>query len=342
MNSPTSIIDQRYVSSVASYATTNTRTELFQIIRALVLFLVFLLAIWLFLDFFARRFPYVRNGASLIGLEKRHLVETDIVFPADGKRKVAIFGHSKILSGFIPDTFDALSGGYSYNLAVPGSTYFVPLLKPLIEGRQVPNYILLIGGRVGSPPEDGQFHLSGHDQSIIRRLFPFRDLVRDGFSFLLNSRRRGGPATYYELAHQSVLRLRKDRGYYFIEGQSGYPNHRLPDNFSLPADRPSHIESRTEAAEESELRYLLETVEKYQIRVFFVPSIFRVNERAEAPSTNSEFANRFRNHPLVTVAGPDYWVLPNQFFSDAVHLNPEGAHEYTTRLWKLMEPYFKP
>ena len=45
-----------------------------------------------------------------------------------------------------------------------------------------------------------------------------------------------------------------------------------------------------------------------------------------------------KGHPRFTPAGPNYFLFANRYFSDPVHLNPEGARVYTRRLAEILAP----
>ena len=90
-----------------------------------------------------KMFPYIGIGSNILTNEKLHLINTESIFPPNAKRRLVIFGDSRILSGFVPALFDELSGGtiYSYNLAIPDNERFIPLMRNIISKNQIPTDI---------------------------------------------------------------------------------------------------------------------------------------------------------------------------------------------------------
>lgn len=297
---------------------------------------------WLGFYAFSRTYPFVFNGSYLIGSTKRKLAATGPVFsaPADVAR-MAVFGHSQILSGFVPARFDALADGrvQSFNFGVPGTPYFLPLLKPMLQRGEVPKYVLMVEDWRKWPPPGPAIDVIDSDEVYLRELFPFRDLGRDVLTFLINSRQRGGISAYYDTGRRAVSSMLADRGFYFIEGQSRYKNHELPASFSLPTDRPELTEPRKAVPGGPHFDYLRSAARQYGFKIFMIPSVRRVGERAPLPAINSELAERLKAYPEFRIVGPDYLVLENRYFSDPAHLNPQGAAKYTETVYELMREY---
>lgn len=173
------------------------------------------------------------------------------------------------------------------------------------------------------------------DGDIMQRVFPFRQLPRDASLFLMRSITRGGPRAYYRHCEELVSGLRADRGYFFIEGQSHFPDHRLPNGFSLASDLPHAVASRTADLRQPIFQKLVELGNRQQIQLWFVPIYYRAGEYASPSATNIGLESALRPYPCFRVLGPDYYLLPSECFSDPVHLNRKGAREYTGRLAEL-------
>ncbi len=172
-------------------------------------------------------------------------------------------------------------------------------------------------------------------------MFPFRLLPRNLVQFATRSWSRGGLLAYYEECRRQTQAMLAQKGYYFIEGQSHYPGHRLPDNFRLQTDDPSQPFLRSAATYVPTFQRLTALMERYDIRGIFVPCYFREGQVAP-PEPQSALAASLAQYPRFSVKGPDCWLLPNRYFSDITHLNEDGAAYYTRRLWTLVGPTLLP
>lgn len=132
-----------------------------------------------------------------------------------------------------------------------------------------------------------------------------------------------------------------DRGYYFIEGQSHFPNHRLPDDFALQNDHPERTYRRKVSVDVPAFGQLIALLELCDVQVLLIPPYFRDGEYAP-PHSNSDALQSLARYPRLAVLAPAYWLLPNRYFSDPVHLNPDGAELYTRMLWELTQPVLFP
>jgi hypothetical protein len=261
-----------------------------------------------------------------------------VVFPQDiVSIRVVVFGDSRVQAGFKPTLFDELSGEatYSFNLGLPATNQFVGELRTLVRRGQAPDVVALTLPWAVEADPDGWALLSD-DRAVVEAVLPFRTFFRDVTLFLLRSWSRGGPVRYYQTARAYVDRARRDRGYFFIEGMSHFPNHRLPDDFRLDGDDPSRPEPRAIAPEGPHFEELLRLREAGGFQIVFVPAYFRLGCRAPSeadPRVKEGLAARG-----IDVLGPDYWLYPNRHFSDPGHVNPEGADAYTRDLWELLAP----
>ena len=61
--------------------------------------------------------------------------------------------------------------------------------------------------------------------------------------FVFASIGHGGISGFYRECAGIGEQVLRDRGYYFIKGQSHYPGDRLPDEFSLPTDTPDKLDT---------------------------------------------------------------------------------------------------
>jgi hypothetical protein len=167
------------------------------------------------------------------------------------------------------------------------------------------------------------------------RLFPFRSLIGDTVHFLARSWSRGGPIAYYAYGSAQLDAAIAQRGYYFIAGQSHFPDHRLPADFHLPSDSKTRVLSRRCSMSSPGYKRLKKLQAAAKFKVLFVPGAERVASWGK-PHEPSKLVNEFQGS-FIEIVGPDYWLFANQYFSDPVHLNPSGARKYTERLWELLE-----
>ncbi|MFO0949471.1 MAG: hypothetical protein U1D30_26755 [Planctomycetota bacterium] len=306
-------------------------------------FLAFLGCAWLVCLAIYKAFPWIQPGSDLVYAAKLQRTTAPSLFPDDAKnkRRVVIFGDSKVLCGFIPSRFDELSGGrtYSFNLGLPNARHFVQELKTLCEHGQVPTDVLLTVPWSSNPPPTLRERLLD-DEWLREQIAPFHHFPRDLLLFILRARRSGGIVASYRRAEADVQTMLDQRGFYFIEGQSHFPNHQLPDDYVLQRDDPTAQHPRVLETSGPEFETLLELMKKYHFRVYFVPRYLRATEASQPPDFNVAVKEKLQGYPDIQVLGPDYVLYPNRYFSDIAHLNPTGAEEYTAYLWRLFEPQF--
>lgn len=300
-------------------------------------------ALWILFFVADSALPYIRPGAEVVYTAKSKVVQTGSLFRPDAPVKLVMVGNSQVLTGFQPELFDSLSGATvsSYNIGLPDFLMFADNLEKLCRRGETPTHVLLI-----FPWSDGEesssslFNPGIDDNRVISQLFPFRKLPRNLLLFAARSHSRGGLRVYYADCRRQSEAMLAQKGYYFIEGQSHYPGHRLPEDFRLQKDDPKKPFTRSVSTNSSEFLRLSAIVEQHGVKLIFVPRYFREGEVGPSAPTSTITAN-LSAHPKISVQGPDCWLLPNRFFSDPTHLNPEGAAHYTRHLWELLEPILK-
>ena len=251
-----------------------------------------------------------------------------------------IFGNSKVLSAFRPTSFDSLAGLRSYNLGLPDEERFIGNLETLSKRGRPPRFVLLTLTRSAAQKPVTVFRYLDRDRAMMDSMFPFRHFPRDLTLFLLRSRARGGPGAFYRQSESIVARMEAERGYYFIEAQAYGAGHRLPPGFHLPGDRPAFVNARARL-NARDIARLRSIAERYGMQIWLVPMYYRPGEYAPPPPENADLAAMVRTEPRIHLAGPDYWILPCEHFSDPSHLNPEGAEAYTRRLAELLSPVLR-
>jgi hypothetical protein len=298
-----------------------------------------LAALWLIFYVCSRKLSGIRPAQLIVYDAKVHDLSRSVQFTENIKNRILIFGDSRILSGFIPELFDD-SGSItrSFNFGLPATVHFLSVLEDIVKGGQIPTHVILTVGW-SQDNMDGSDNASPDDQKkLIDSLFPFRMLPRDLTLFLIRSRNRGGIIKYYRYGSQCVKNMLAERGYYFIEGQSMYPDHRLPEGFRLKKDRPDKVLLRRFNTGSRIFKRLKELHDQHGINFYIVPCYYRKGAYAE-PSIQNSNAEVFKKYKGFQVLGPEYYLFPNKYFSDPAHLNPEGAEVYTKKLRHLLADY---
>ena len=316
-------------------------SEVPRLLGQLTRFALLLLAGWLLMTIVQAGLPYIRPGAVLIYEAKQDRIESGKVFESGAGVRVAVFGDSRILSGFRPEVFDALGGpGFSsFNLALPDSRRFQAELTALCARGEVPTHVFLTVAWSDDPvPRFDPFRPLPDDTEVLESLVPFRDLPRNLTLFLLRSITRGGPRTYYRAGALEIEKMLAARGWYFIEDSSHFPEHRLPEDFELESDTPTEVRARSLDPTVPAFEDLTALAEEHDLRIVYIPVFYRQGAFAPAPPENVEAAAVLADSERIRLLGPDYWLFPNRLFSDPVHVNPDGAEIYTRRVWQLVEP----
>lgn len=287
-----------------------------------------------------RALPYIQPGSVIVYAAKENLERGEDLYPArvPSSSRLLVFGNSKVLTGFIPGVFDSLVGLpiYSYNMGKPDESHFVAGLEYLARRRQTPHRILLT-----LPWSTDASDSLPDDAGIMARLFPFRKFPRDLILFSILALRHGGLAASYRRGEETVRTMERNRGWYFIEGQSHFPGNAIPDELRFGSDRPQVVDDPAFAPRGIEFRRLNDLAEKFDICIYIVPSYHRVGELAPSPELATGVAARMRAFPRFKVVGPNYFLFANRDFSDPVHLNPEGAQLYTRKLAEIMQPVLR-
>ncbi|WP_395697859.1 hypothetical protein [Methylocella sp.] len=203
--------------------------------------------VWLALFGAMRIFPYVQNGAEAVGAAKWRMAQgTGPLLDPAAPVRILAFGNSKTLAGFHPSVFEEAlgDGASSYNLAIPGESRFVHLLETALASGARPTHVLVQLPPKTEPADASLWAFLLDNTQMANFLFPFRGFVRDAIIFAFEAHHRGGLAAQYASNTAQIELLKRQRGYFFIKSQSHYPGDRLPDDYSLPTDRPDKQETR--------------------------------------------------------------------------------------------------
>ncbi len=312
---------------------------------ALAGFLALLGTLWILFYIIWRGLPYIQPGADLIRAAKLDLANRGAVFPPEvsSSERMLVVGNSAMLAGFLPRQFDGLIAEdagtkvHSFNFGLPDYEFFTKQdLGNLVLKDQAPQRILLQLRWNPAPEETTPFHFLFDDDGIMNDLLPFRKLPRNLALFTLRASSFGGPAAFYRYAAISVGKMVEDRGWYFIEGQSHYPGNRLPDDFHLESDTPAHIADSGFIPTGAEFAGINDWAKQYNIRIYLIPGYFRIGAQGAPPQSVNTSAARMTPYSQFTAVAPNYFLYPNRYFSDPVHLNAEGARVYTAELAHVM------
>ena len=270
--------------------------------------------------------PYIRPGAEIINESKVSTLSGGELYPTRASIRVAVFGNSRILSGFVPERFDRQVGRgvASFNLALAGNSFFLDELERLANSGSPPTHVLL-QSVWASQNGDSFLDAIKQDRAIINWAFPFRTFPRDLMLFVVLSRSRNGLMAYYRKSAETVQAVAKDRGYFFIESQSHFPGHRLPDDYTLPTDTPLIVSPRPVTTSGRAFERIEQLSRKYHFQVFLIPDNFRRDAFAEPPAMNEVVDRGLAPFKRFHRIGPDYFLFENRYYSDPVHLNPEGG-----------------
>jgi hypothetical protein len=315
----------------------SVATELQSILASLGGLLAVCAVVWLALFALSQRFPYVMVGSAAVYNSKEFTIANSQLLDESKECRVLAFGSSKVLSGFVPSLFDHLLNCSSYNLGLPATEHFMPELEKLLARGERPSHILVTIPWT-SPPDhrNSLFHFPDDDAAVLAHVFPFRTWVHDSFILLYRSPKFGGIRKTYLQAEQSIQNMNSQKGYYFIAGESHYPNNELPNDFRLDSDQPQKVEPRTVDTTLKSFRRLNDLAQQYNFQVLLVPTYRRPGEVAPVPEINSTEVDTLKPFDHFKVLGPDYYVLDRKYFSDILHLNPDGAQVYTSKLSHLV------
>jgi hypothetical protein len=316
--------------------------------RGLLYFALLCGAAWISLFALYIRFPYLQSGSDIVTAAKRSYSLTHPLFDKDAYIRILVFGDSKTLAAFNPRVFDnqlakdGISGEVqSFNEGLPGEKRFVVYLEQLLASGIRPTHILVQFSPVEEDHETKWSDWLRHDKMIVDTLFPFRTLPRNLALFLFSSPGRGGISEFYRESARLAEQVIRDRGYFFITGQSHFQGDRLPDDYRLATDTPTRTFSRPIDTTPIAFARLSALSKRYDFKVLFFPAPYRTGEFAPAPIRRSPVA-AIAAWPQFVIAGEDYWLMPPRYFSDPIHTNISGAEIYSARLASLLAPLLQP
>lgn len=300
------------------------------------MFLSLAAGVWVCCDAFYSHFLYIRPGSDLVHRLKTDKLSRARLFDANARIRVLAFGNSKTMAGFMPAVFAPAAGPdvETYNFGVPGDAAFMDLLQTLLANGARPTHILVQVPWSDAPPPRPWDWIKD-DYHIIHLLVPFRDMPRDMLAFAIEARQTGLRRAYAQM-RDDMATVEKNRGWYFIKGQSHHPGDRLPADYQLPSDTPDAPAQRPISTASWEWTRLVALARQYHFSVFLIPPAYRTHEFRPSGDALSRETILAKN-PDVRIIGPDYYLMPPPSFSDPVHLNPQGAKAYSLYLAALFD-----
>jgi hypothetical protein len=277
---------------------------------------ILFVVVWLAFYTVYVRFPYLRNGADIIYSTKMDYVSERNVFAPDRRHRLAVFGDSRALASFEPQVFDAAldpNSVQSFNLGLPGDENFLPILERFLEAGNRPTQVLIETAWPDLRPPTLLSKLRAN-RAINQYLFPFHNLPRDLAQFAFAALSRRGIAGQYIYGQEQAAGMIANRGWYFIEGQSHFPDDQLPPDYALPTDTPGREYVRPLHAGSDIFQKLVERARQYDFQVWLVPTPFREHEFAPAPNQSGGGLVPVSGHEPVSRLGPDYMLLPARCF----------------------------
>ncbi len=330
-NESVKVLESADISAPSSTGKTRSTRRVHSVIRFAGLFAL----IWILLETCYETLPMIRPGADIVlDAKLKTLVKGQLFLPED-RYRILVFGNSKTLAGFKPDEFDAAFGGgvRSYNLGLPGDARILPILQAALDAGNVPTHVFLTIAW-DDKPKPTLFDKLRDEETILYDLIPFRDLPRDIVVFAVTSHLHFKQK--YDEAVQERDKMLANRGWYYIKGQRYFSSGDLPEDYSLPTDRPDQFQARVIPNDSYVLSELTRLAQKHHFQVVLIPGNSRSHAAAPAPRADDARSMQVRGDSGFRVIGPDYWVYPPSNYSDPVHMNPDGASAYTHDLARLV------
>ena len=226
------------------------------ILRALGLFLLEMGFFWILFNTLWVTFPYIRPGTQVIVDAKVEEMGKGELFAGarPDQAKIAFFGHSQVLAGFIPKEFDRLSGGAtsSYNLGLPGENEYVGVIERMAKaGNGATHIFLILPWPAPEPPRSlwykltHQFKPYESDKPIIQALFPFRTMPRDLSVFISLARRRGAFVPFTSIADKPRNRPLRIEAITSLKVRVSTQTINSPSITSIPTTSPAKSLSET-------------------------------------------------------------------------------------------------
>ena len=292
---------------------------------------------------------YLNDGGRLVTRYKREALRKGAFLNSDNTaRDVLVLGDSEILSGFVPQIFNALSEHKinSINLALPGqplSSAYYMLKEHLRNTSTKPNAVIIFFnvnyqkinfyGTEGASLEEALGHLyyKNNAEYFVKYLIPSRQYIVNIFKYLkmfLFNRQ-----TLFKLKkkNKDVLDKVLNNDGYLPLSLDRYPNSILPDSIYEPTDNPNIVHEFPNVKEDIYFHKFVELINKHQLKTLVIRTPKRIGSRKKEKIIPSTLESLLLSNRLFFL-GNNGWktkFYKNQFFADTRHLNPNGANKFT-------------
>ena len=305
-----------------------------------------------------------KDGAALVCETKREMVRSGEVNYVKGKINVLFMGSSRILAGIVPTYFDQLSGGktFSFNLALPAlsisSSYFV--LKDYLVKNPPPEYVVMelyintcknctvlnyyANQGPGGVGEMTSLFLNLEDKSIIiNYFFPFKMYKFFIFKYFFDRIFRPTNIMQIMGKNRSILdRMKKERGYYFIEEQAVTEDRLLLEEFDKKKRSVIKIGAVYDPFIDPYTKKFFDLTFKKNIKVLLIQPVFREKQFLQYEEMPLQFTSILKRYSHVYMAN-EGWKLKfyeRRFFGDITHLDKDGASMYTKEIFAEFNEVF--
>jgi hypothetical protein len=334
-------------------------------VKKILLLGLLLLFIILVLNYFGVKAGNIyKDGAALVCETKREMVRSGEVNGVKGKINVLFMGSSRILAGIVPTYFDQLSGGktFSFNLALPAlpisSSYFV--LQDYLVKNPPPGYVVMelyintcknctvlnyyANQGPGGVGEMTSLFMNLEDKSIIiNYFFPFKMYKFFVFQYFFDLISR--PAHISKIMEKNRLilnRMKKERGYYFIEEQAVTEDRLLQAKFAKKKRSIIKKGIVYDPFIDPYTKKFFDLTFEKNIKVMLIQPVFREKQSLQYEEMPLQFASILKRYSNVYMAN-EGWKLKfyeRRFFGDITHLDKDGALMYTKEIFTEFNEVF--
>lgn len=334
-------------------------------VKKILLLGLLLLFIILVLNYFGVKAGNIyKDGAALVCETKREMIRSGEVSYVKGKTNVLFMGTSRILAGIVPTYFDKLSGGktFSFNLAFPAlpvsSSYFA--LQDYLVKNPPPEYVVMeldinkckdctlfnyyANQGHGGVGEMASLFMNLKDKSIIiNYFFPFKMYKFFVFKYFFDSIFRPANISQIKEKNRIILnRIKKERGYYFIEEQAVTEDRLLQAQFAKKKRRLIEKGVVYDPFIDPYIKKFFDLTFKKKIKVLLIQPVLREKQSLQYKEMPLQFASILKRYSNVYMAN-EGWKLKfyeRRFFGDITHLDKDGAFIYTRKIFAEFKEVF--
>jgi len=305
-----------------------------------------------------------KDGAALVCETKREMIRSGEVSYMKGKINVLFLGTSRILAGIVPAYFDQLSGGktFSYNLALPAlpisTSYFV--LQDYLVKNPPPEYIIMElyiskcrncslfnyyanQGLSGLSEIVSLFMNLENKSIIINYFFPFKMYKFFVFKYFYDRILRPTNIMQIMEKNNSILnRMKKNRGYYFIEEQAITDEEQRETEFNKKKKKIIGKGGIYDPFVDPYVKRFFDLTFEKKIKVLLIQPAFQENQYLQYKEMPLQFASILKRYDNVYMTN-EGWKLKfyeRQFFGDPTHLDKDGALMYTKEIFTEFNEVF--